>query len=117
MDKKQYVYIVRCADGTLYTGWTTDVEKRVAVHNSGRGAKYTRSRRPVVLVYFEEFDGKAEAQKREYAVKRLTRQEKEKLIRSGCRDAGSETGGIAASAGTADGAASGRAADKGEKNA
>ena len=79
-DKKHYVYILRCADGTFYTGWTTDVEKRVETHNSGNGAKYTRSRRPVELVYTEEFGDKIEAQHRERAIKKLTRTEKEKLI-------------------------------------
>ena len=80
MNSMHYVYILRCADDTLYTGWTTDVEKRVAVHNSGKGAKYTRARLPVELVYTEEFDDKVEAQKREYAIKQLTRAEKETLI-------------------------------------
>jgi len=79
-EKKHFVYVLRCADGTLYTGWTTDLERRVKAHNSGKGAKYTRSRTPVELVYFEEFDDKIEAQKREYAVKRLSRAEKEELI-------------------------------------
>ena len=75
-----YVYIVECADGTWYTGWTNDLEKRIAAHNSGRGAKYTRSRRPVSLVYSEEYETSVEAQRREYAIKRLTRQEKEALV-------------------------------------
>ena len=82
MNSMHYVYILRCADDTLYTGWTTDVEKRVAVHNSGKGAKYTRARLPLELVYTEEFDDKVEAQKREYAIKQLTRAEKESLIES-----------------------------------
>lgn len=80
MNSMHYVYILRCADDTLYTGWTTDVEKRVAAHNSGKGAKYTRARLPVELVYTEEFDDKVEAQRREYAIKQLTRSEKETLI-------------------------------------
>ena len=80
LEKNHYVYVLRCADGTLYTGWTTDLERRVKAHNSGKGAKYTRSRKPVELVYFEVFDDKIEAQKREYAVKRLSRAEKEVLI-------------------------------------
>ena len=80
MSRKHYIYILRCADDTLYTGWTTDVERRVAVHNSGKGAKYTRARLPVELVYTEEFDDKVEAQKREYAIKQLTREEKEDII-------------------------------------
>ncbi len=80
-DKKHYVYILKCADNTFYTGYTTDPERRAKVHNSGKGAKYTRSRRPVELIYTEEFDDKREAQRREYAIKQLTRAEKEKLIR------------------------------------
>lgn len=83
MEEKHYVYILRCADDTLYTGWTTDVKKRVVTNNSGKGAKYTRARLPVELVYTEEFDDKIEAQKREYAIKQLTRAEKEALIESG----------------------------------
>ena len=79
-DKKNYVYILRCADGTFYTGWTTDPERRTKVHNSGKGAKYTRARRPVELIYYEEFDDKIEAQRREWAIKQLTRAEKEELI-------------------------------------
>ena len=79
-DKKNYVYILRCADGTFYTGWTTDPGRRAKVHNSGKGAKYTRARRPVELIYYEEFDDKIEAQRREWAIKQLTRAEKEELI-------------------------------------
>ena len=82
MKNMHYVYILRCADDTLYTGWTTDVKKRVETHNSGKGAKYTRARLPVELVYTEEFEDKIEAQKREYAIKQLTRAEKESLIES-----------------------------------
>ena len=82
MNEKSYVYILRCADDTLYTGWTNDIEKRIEVHNSGKGAKYTRARLPVELVYTEEFDDKIEAQKREYAIKQLTRAGKETLIES-----------------------------------
>jgi putative endonuclease len=78
--KKHYVYILRCSDGTFYTGWTTDPERRTKVHNSGKGAKYTRARRPVELIYYEEFDDKIEAQRREWAIKQLTRAEKEELI-------------------------------------
>lgn len=77
----QYVYILMCSDDTLYTGWTTNLKHRVAVHNSGKGAKYTRSRRPVELVYYEEYDDKIEAQRRERAIKKLTRAEKETLIK------------------------------------
>lgn len=75
-----YTYILKCADGTLYCGWTNDLEKRLKSHNDGKGAKYTRSRLPVTLVYYEEFDSSVEAQKREYRIKKLTRQEKLKLI-------------------------------------
>ena len=78
--KKHYVYILKCADGTFYTGWTTDPERRTKVHTSGKGAKYTRARRPVELIYYEEFDDKIEAQRREWAIKQLTRAEKEELI-------------------------------------
>lgn len=80
IEKKHYVYILKCSDGTLYTGWTTDVQKRLEAHNSGKGAKYTRSRLPAELVYTEEYDDKIEAQKREYAIKQLSRLEKEALI-------------------------------------
>lgn len=76
-----YTYIVECSDGTLYTGWTTDLDKRLAAHNSGKGAKYTRNRTPVRLVYYEEHTEKREAMRREYAIKQLTRKEKETLIR------------------------------------
>ncbi|MBE7041191.1 MAG: GIY-YIG nuclease family protein [Ruminococcaceae bacterium] len=79
-EKKHYVYILRCADGSLYTGWTTHLAERVNTHNSGQGAKYTRSHRPVSLVYFECFSDKSEALKRECAIKAMTRQEKEQLI-------------------------------------
>ena len=75
-----YTYIVRCKDNTFYTGWTTNIEKRIEVHNSGKGAKYTKSRRPVELVYFEEFNTKEEAMRREYEIKQMTRNKKEKLI-------------------------------------
>ena len=81
--QKHYVYILKCADDTFYTGWTTDVQKRLIVHNSGKGAKYTRARLPVELIYTEEFDDKIEAQKREYAIKQLTREQKEALLENG----------------------------------
>lgn len=74
-------YILLCADGTFYCGWTNDLEKRVRVHNEGKGAKYTKGRRPVRLVYWEVFASKREAMKRETAIKRLSRKEKEELIR------------------------------------
>lgn len=75
-----YAYILRCADGTLYTGWTNDLEKRLASHNAGTGGKYTRTRRPVELVYFEEFETKEQAMSREWHIKRLSRAEKLALI-------------------------------------
>lgn len=78
-----YTYILRCSDDTLYTGWTNDLEKRIQTHNQGRGGKYTRSRVPVKLVYYEAFATKEEAMRREYAIKRLTRSQKEKLICKG----------------------------------
>lgn len=71
-----YTYVLRCADGTFYTGWTTDLERRVAAHNAGKGAKYTRSRRPVTLCHWELFETREEAMRREAAIKRMTRQEK-----------------------------------------
>ena len=75
-----FAYIMRCADGTLYTGYTDDIARREAVHNSGRGAKYTRSRLPVKTVYHESFATRSEAMKRECAIKRLSREQKQKLI-------------------------------------
>ena len=75
-----YTYILRCGDGSLYTGWTNDLEKRIRTHNEGRGGKYTRSRLPVELVYHEEFETKEEAMRREWEIKQLTRAEKERLI-------------------------------------
>jgi putative endonuclease len=75
-----YTYILRCADGSLYTGWTNDLTRRVAAHNSGTGSKYTRSRLPVELVYSEEFKEKQAAQRREYEIKQLPRASKKKLI-------------------------------------
>ena len=75
-----YVYILRCRDGTFYCGWTTDLTERIVAHNSGKGAKYTRSRRPVELVYYEEYESKHEAMSREWHIKRMTREEKTELI-------------------------------------
>lgn len=77
-----FVYIVECADGTLYTGWTTDVRRRVETHNRGQGARYTRARRPVSLVYFEQIEGKGNGLRREAAIKKLKREEKRSLIAS-----------------------------------
>ena len=78
---KGYTYVLRCADDTLYCGWTNDLTARLAAHNSGKGAKYTKTRRPVKLVYYEEHETKNEAMSREYAIKQLTRREKERLIK------------------------------------
>ena len=75
-----YTYILSCADGTLYTGWTNDLDRRLAAHNAGKGGKYTRARLPVTLVYHEEFDTKEKAMSREYAIKQMTRAQKMKLI-------------------------------------
>lgn len=75
-----YVYILQCADDTLYTGWTNDLEHRIQAHNSGKGAKYTKGRTPCRLMYFEIFELKNDALKREAAIKKLKRYEKEKLI-------------------------------------
>ena len=75
-----YVYILKCSDNTLYTGWTNNLDKRIKTHSEGKGAKYTRARLPVEIVYFEEFDDKIKAMKREYEIKQLNRVEKLKLI-------------------------------------
>ena len=76
-----YTYMVRCADGTLYTGWTNCLEKRLKAHNSGKnGAKYTKTKRPVILVYYEGYKTREEAMSREYAIKQLTRQQKLALM-------------------------------------
>ena len=75
-----YTYILRCGDGSLYTGWTYDLQKRVQAHNSGKGAKYTKSRLPVELVYYEVFAAKEAAMSREFKIKRLSRKQKLELI-------------------------------------
>lgn len=77
---ENFTYILRCADGTYYTGWTNNLEKRLAAHNAGVASKYTRSRRPVELVYHERFETKEEAMGREWRIKQLTRTQKEALI-------------------------------------
>ena len=77
-----YTYILKCKDDSLYTGWTNDLKKRITSHNAGKGAKYTKARRPVELVYYEEFQKREEAMKREYAIKQLSRKEKEALIKT-----------------------------------
>ena len=75
-----FVYILECADGTYYTGWTTDLYRRVAIHNAGRGSRYTRLRRPVKLIYWEEHPDRSSAQRRELAVKRLPRARRMALV-------------------------------------
>ncbi|MEE6210752.1 GIY-YIG nuclease family protein [Salarchaeum sp. III] len=75
-----YVYVLECADGTYYTGYTTDVERRVAEHDAGDGAKYTRGRTPVTLQHVEEHDTKSAAMSREHEIKQLSRRQKERLV-------------------------------------
>lgn len=82
-----YTYILLCADGTLYTGWTNDLKKRLSAHNSGTGSKYTKSRLPVRLVYYEKFEDKKEAMSREWHIKRLSREEKLRLTENGIENA------------------------------
>ena len=77
-----YTYILKCRDDSLYTGWTNNLEKRLITHNEGKGAKYTKARRPVELVYYEEFQTREEAMKRGYAIKQMSRKEKEALIKT-----------------------------------
>ena len=84
-------YLLACADGSYYCGWTNDLRKRVCAHNSGTASKYTRPRRPVELVYYETFATRQEAMRREYRIKRLTREQKEALIRNGSIDADGRT--------------------------
>ena len=79
--RDHYVYVLECADGTLYTGYTTDVERRVAEHGAGEGAKYTRGRTPVEVVLTESFDSRSAAMRREHEVKALSRRAKERLTR------------------------------------
>ena len=78
-----YVYILKCRDNTLYTGYTNNIKDRIQTHNSGKGAKYTRGRLPVELKYFEEFEDKTEALKREREIKKLSREDKVLLIQEG----------------------------------
>ena len=80
MDEQNYTYIVRCADDSLYCGWTNHLAERIRAHNEGRGAKYTKSRRPVRLVYYESFPTKQEAMRREYQIKHMSRARKLELI-------------------------------------
>lgn len=79
-DGGHYVYVVECSDGTYYTGYTTDVARRVAEHNDGTGAKYTRGRRPVRLIHVESYETQSAAMQREHAIKQLRRAEKEALV-------------------------------------
>mgnify|MGYP000844604329 FL=1 len=76
-----YVYILECADKTLYTGWTVDINNRIKVHNEGKASKYTRARLPVKLAYLETYDNKIDAQKREWQIKQLPRKEKLRLMK------------------------------------
>ena len=80
MQEKNYTYILECADHTYYTGWTNDLMKRLQAHQSGKGAKYTKTRRPVTLLYFETFATKQDAMRREYAIKQLKRAQKEQWM-------------------------------------
>ncbi len=79
-DPGHFVYILECADGTYYTGYTTDLGKRLGTHNSGKGAKYTRARLPVAMVFSEAYATKSEALRREIEIKRMTRREKRELV-------------------------------------
>ncbi|MDN6232816.1 MAG: GIY-YIG nuclease family protein [Staphylococcus simulans] len=83
MANEQNNYIVRCKDDTLYTGYTNNVQARIEKHNAGKGAKYTKTRRPVVLLYQEGYETKSEAMKREYEIKTFTRTQKLQLIERG----------------------------------
>ncbi len=78
-----YVYMLQCCDDTLYTGYTNNLEKRIKIHNLGKGAKYTRARLPVKLVYYESYNLKTDAMKREYLIKQLKRSQKLELIKEG----------------------------------
>ncbi|MEF8829186.1 MAG: GIY-YIG nuclease family protein [Haloarcula sp.] len=86
-----HVYVLRCSDNTFYTGYTTDVERRVREHDAGDGAKYTRGRTPVELVHVESFDSQSEAMSREYDIKQYTRAEKERLVESSDAEADFDT--------------------------
>jgi len=85
-----YCYIVECADGTYYTGWTTDPQRRLNEHNAGRGARYTRTRGPVELIYIEAQSNRSTAMKREYAIKKLSRAQKLALVNEGFGDSASQ---------------------------
>ena len=79
-ESRNFVYIVECSDGTLYTGWANHLEERIKAHNEGRGAKYTKSRRPVELVWYRSFPTKEEAMREEWRIKHLTREQKIVLL-------------------------------------
>lgn len=79
-ENMNYVYILECSDGTYYTGWTNNLDKRVKMHNEGKGAKYTRGRLPVKVIYCETYNDKKEAMRREYEIKRFSRRKKIDLI-------------------------------------
>ncbi|MGN0467059.1 MAG: GIY-YIG nuclease family protein [Lachnospiraceae bacterium] len=81
-----YTYLVECRDHTFYIGYTNNLDKRIKTHNEGKGAKYTRGRLPVILRYYEEYESKTEAMKREYELKKLTRKKKEELIKTFKKD-------------------------------
>jgi putative endonuclease len=85
-DRAHYVYVLECADGTLYTGYTTDPERRVREHDAGEGAKYTRGRTPVELRHLERFESRSAAMSREYELKRLSRAEKVRLVEGGTEE-------------------------------
>ena len=94
-----YTYLLECSDHSFYCGWTNDLDKRVMAHNSGNGAKYTKSRRPVALVYYETYETKEAAMKREAAIKRMSRREKERLIFGGPESDGGQIRGRAGNPG------------------
>lgn len=79
-ERMHYTYLVECKDNTFYIGYTNNLQKRIKTHNAGKGAKYTRGRIPVILRYYEEYETKTEAMRREYELKKLTRKQKEELI-------------------------------------
>ncbi len=81
MEHKHYFYVVRCVDHTYYAGYTNDLSRRIRMHNEGKGAKYTRGRRPVTCIYYETYDTKRRAMQQEYAFKQLTRLQKEQYMK------------------------------------
>jgi len=95
LEEKAFVYLLRCNDNSLYCGWSSDLSKRLKVHNTGKGAKYTKTRLPVKLVYFEVYEDKIIAMKREYEIKQLTKLQKERLI-NGIEDIVCNLSGITA---------------------